>query len=98
LQISKKPLNGSLSGLISTTSPNFPNVTIPQSVIGTWYRFTLKVSGSSPPTLVASINDVQLRSVVDDGTIGGAPLTSGSAGLVARHVPASFDDVLVTSP
>jgi len=98
LQISKKPLNGSLSGLISTTSPNFPNVTIPQFVIGTWYHFTLKVSGSSPPTLVASINDVQLRSVVDDGTIGGAPLTSGSAGLVARQVPASFDDVLVTSP
>jgi len=99
LQISKKAASGSLTGLVSTTTATFPGVTIPPFVVGSWYRLTFQVSGSPSATLVASVNDVPLLTFVDDAaTATPAPLTSGGPGIVARQVPVSFDDVLVTSP
>ena len=99
LQISKKASTGFLSGLVSTTTPTFPGVTIPTFAVGTWYKVTLQVSGATQVTLIASINDVPLLSLVDDAaTAAVPPLAGGSAGVVARQVPVSFDDVLVTSP
>jgi hypothetical protein len=74
-------------------------VTIPPFAVGTWYRLTFQVSGAPSTTLVASVNDVQLVTFVDDAsTAATPPLTSGGPGVVARQVPVSFDDVRVTSP
>jgi len=99
LQISKKAASGSLTGLLSTTTATFPNVTIPPFAVGTWYRLTFQVSGAPSATLVASVNDVPLVTFVDDAsTATTPPLTSGGPGVVARQVPVSFDDVRVTSP
>src|SRR5262249_55329159 len=99
LQISKKAASGSLTGLVSTTTATFPNVTIPPFVVGTWYRLTFRVTGARSATRVAPGTDVRLvRFGAEAPPAATPPLTSGGPGVVARQVPVSFDDVRVTSP
>src|SRR5204863_780992 len=84
LQISKKPLGGSLGTLGST-----PTTGVPLFAIGGWYKVTLKVTGTSPVTLTGSINDVQLAVVQDAADV----FTSGGPAVITRGAQASFDDV-----
>jgi hypothetical protein len=90
LQIVRKVAGGSATivGSLCTNASTFAT--------NTWYRVALKVSGSSPVRLSASINNGPDVCIQSDTTA--TPPASGGAGLVAHGVQASFDDLLVTVP
>jgi len=101
LQLSKKVGTGSLTGLLSTTTSSFPPATIPLFALDTWYKVTLQVSGSTSVVLTASINDVALATVTDQGTAvdgGVSVLATGGPAVILRGTTASFDDLRISSP
>jgi hypothetical protein len=89
LQIMEK-LAGSaaLTGMLEATTnvPAFP--------VGSWYKLTLKASGTSTVTLTGYINDVQLIQTTDSST----PFATGYPALTTRGTQAQFEDIYVSSP
>jgi hypothetical protein len=67
---------------------------VPALTAGSWYKVTLKASGSSTVTLTGYINDVQLIQTTDSTT----PFTSGYPALTTRGAQAQFEDIFVSSP
>jgi hypothetical protein len=95
LQVSKKVPSGSMSSLKTWTT------NVPLFAVGTWYKVTIKVSGSAAPvTVTGLINDVQIGVWPDSTT---PVIATGYPGLATRMsgtapATANFDDVTVTSP
>jgi hypothetical protein len=95
LQVGKKVSGGSMGS--QTTS----STGVPLFAVGTWYKVTIRVSGSTTVTVTGSINDTPL--VVWTDPAATPVLTSGYPGLVTRAsgtqpATANFDDVTLTSP
>jgi hypothetical protein len=89
LQLMEKPAGAANpAGMLEATTnvPAFP--------VGSWYKVTLKASGTSPVTLTGYINDVQLIQTTDSTT----PFATGYPALTTRGAQAQFEDVFVSSP
>jgi hypothetical protein len=76
------------AGLLEATT------NVPAIAIGTWYKLTLKASGTSTVTLTGYVNDVQLIQVTDSAT----PFATGYPALTTKGAAAQFEDVSLSSP
>ena len=86
LQMMEKPAGAAnAAGLLEATTnvPAFP--------VGSWYKMTLKATGTSTVTLTGYINDVQLIQVTDSTL----PFMTGYPGLTTRGAQAQWDDIYV---
>ncbi len=86
LQMMEKPAGAAnAAGLLEVTTnvPAFP--------VGSWYKVTLKATGTSTVTLTGYINDVQLIQVTDSTL----PFMTGYPGLAAKGAQAQWDDIYV---
>jgi hypothetical protein len=89
LQLMKKPAgtNNPSSMLEATTN-------VPLFNTSTWYKVTLKASGTTTVTLTGYINDVQLIQTTDaSGTF-----TTGYPALGTRGAQGNFEDIVLSSP
>jgi hypothetical protein len=87
LQMMEKPAGAAnAAGLLEVTAgvPAFP--------VGSWYKVTLKATGTSTVTLTGYINDVQLIQVTDSS----APFMAGYPALATKGAQAEWDDIAVT--
>jgi hypothetical protein len=89
LQLMEKPAGTANPASLLEATSNVPALTA-----GSWYKVTLKASGSSTVTLTGYINDVQLIQTTDSTT----PFTSGYPALTTRGAQAQFEDIFVSSP
>jgi hypothetical protein len=67
---------------------------VPAFPVGSWYKVTLKASGTSTVTLTGYVNDVQLIQATDSTT----PFTTGYPALTTRGAQAQFEDISLSSP